>query len=148
MGCSIVCKYNFMEGITMSALGFDNSLSIHPQALLTRAHRSEVLANNLSNGDTPGFKARDIPFNEIIKGEIHKVSSLAVDRTDERHLKGRGKSEYDLMFRVPHQPSIDGNTVDDNYEHGEFTKNAMDYNASFDFLNRKFKGLTRALRGE
>jgi flagellar basal-body rod protein FlgB len=52
------------------------------------------------------------------------------------------------MYRHPLQPSIDGNTVDPNVENAEFTKNAMSYNASFDFLNRKFRGLTNALRGQ
>ena len=44
--------------------------------------------------------------------------------------------------------SIDGNTVEENVENKEFTTNAMSYNASFEFLNGKFKGLTNALRGE
>ena len=40
----------------MSALGFKNSLGIHPQTLQLRAARAEVLANNLANSDTPNFQ--------------------------------------------------------------------------------------------
>jgi len=132
----------------MSAISFENALRIHPQALLTRSHRSEILANNLSNADTPGFKARDIDFQGVLKGEIKKSTSMALNRTDQHHLRGRGQEDYDLMYRTPYQPAIDGNTVDDNVEHAEFSKNALAYNASFEFLNGKFKGLNRALRGE
>lgn len=132
----------------MSALGFDNSLGIHPTALTTRAERSEVLANNLSNSDTPGFKARDFDFQAILRGEQEQRKSVGVNRTNERHLAGRATTESTLDYRVPHQPAIDGNTVDPHYEHSEFTKNALDYNASFEFLNSKFNGLTNALRGE
>jgi hypothetical protein len=67
----------------MAALGFSNSLGIHDNALLVRAQRSEVLANNLANADTPGFKARDIDFNAILRGEVSKNQSLDVRRTQE-----------------------------------------------------------------
>jgi flagellar basal-body rod protein FlgB len=48
---------------------------------------------------------------------------------------------------VPTQPSIDGNTVDEQAEMSRFAKNAMDFQASFQFLNSKFKGLNKALSG-
>ncbi|MCH8552845.1 MAG: flagellar basal body rod protein FlgB [Natronospirillum sp.] len=132
----------------MSALGFDNSLGIHPLALTTRADRSEVLANNLANTDTPGFKARDFDFQAVLRGEVEQRRSLSVSRTNERHLAGRASAEERLDYRVPHQPAIDGNTVDPHYEHAQFTENALKYDASFEFLNGKFMGLRNALRGE
>ncbi|AJQ96783.1 flagellar basal body rod protein FlgB [Gynuella sunshinyii] len=132
----------------MSAISFQNALSIHPQALLVRAGRSEVLANNLANADTPGFKARDFDFQAVLNGEVEKQRSLEMNTTNNRHIGGRVQEDYDLQYRWPTQPSIDGNTVDDNVENAEFTKNAMAFNASFEFLNRKFNGLTNAIRGE
>jgi flagellar basal-body rod protein FlgB len=132
----------------MAALGFSNSLGIHDNALLVRAQRSEVLANNLANADTPGFKARDIDFQAILRGEVQRSQSVDMNRTNEGHIAGKSSGGADLFFRNPYQPSIDGNTVDSNVENAEFTKNAMSYNASFDFLNRKFKGLTSAIRGQ
>jgi len=132
----------------MSALGFQNSLGIHQHALLTRAERSEILANNLANSDTPGFKSRDMDFQAVLRGEVQKHQSLAVNQTHDGHLPGVGFADFDLLYRTPTQPAIDGNTVDDNLENSEFTKNAMAYNASFEFLNGRFKGLTNAIRGE
>lgn len=132
----------------MSALGFNNSLGIHDNALLVRAKRSEVLANNLANADTPNFKARDIDFQAMLRGEVSRQQSMSIARTNERHIPSRVQQSEEMMYRNPMQPSIDGNTVDANVENAEFTKNAMGYNASFDFLNRKFRGLTSALRGD
>lgn len=132
----------------MSALGFNNSLGIHDNALLVRAQRSEVLANNLANADTPNYKARDIDFQAILRGEAAKAQSLEMAQTDGDHIPGRVDPGPEELYRNPIQPSIDGNTVDTNVENAEFTKNAMSYNASFDFLNRKFKGLDGALRGQ
>ncbi|MDX1341017.1 MAG: flagellar basal body rod protein FlgB [Reinekea sp.] len=132
----------------MSALGFQNSLGIHDNALLVRSERSSVLANNLANADTPGFKARDIDFKAILRGEVAKQTSLHMNETNDRHIPGRAHDEWEKLYRHPLQPSIDGNTVEENVENKEFTENAMAYNASFEFLNGKFKGLTGALRGE
>lgn len=132
----------------MSALGFTNSLGIHDNALLVRSERSSVIANNLANADTPGFKARDIDFKAILAGEASRQSSLRVSQTNERHINGRSSEGWEKLYRNPLQPSIDGNTVEENVENTEFTTNAMAYNASFEFLNNKFKGLTGALRGE
>jgi len=132
----------------MSALGFENSLGIHDNALLVRSERTSILANNLANADTPGFKSRDIDFKAILRGEVSKRSSLNVAETNSRHIPGRSHSEWEQLYRHPLQPSIDGNTVEENVENKEFTENAMAYNASFEFLNRKFTGLTGALRGE
>ncbi|NIV32126.1 MAG: flagellar basal body rod protein FlgB, partial [Anaerolineae bacterium] len=46
----------------MTTISFDNAFGIHDDALRLRSQRSEVLANNIANADTPGFKARDIDF--------------------------------------------------------------------------------------
>lgn len=132
----------------MSALGFNNSLGIHDNALLVRSERSSVLANNLANADTPGFKARDIDFKAILRGEVEKMESLKMEETNSRHIPGRQHEGWEKLYRHPLQPSIDGNTVEENVENKEFTENAMSYNSSFEFLNRKFTGLRGALRGE
>ena len=133
----------------MGSINFNNALGIHPNAMLLRAERAEILANNLANSDTPGFKARDMNFQQVLAGESERQSSLQMAATREGHMHGRSSaSDYELMYRNPSQPSIDGNTVDTQIEQTLFTKNTMDYNATFEFLSGKFKGLKGALRGE
>ena len=130
----------------MSALGFKNSLGIHPSTLQLRAARAEVLANNLANADTPNFKARDFDFNAMLEAESNR--SLGMNATDERHLRGSVNVDSDLMFRNPYQPAIDGNTVDSQMEQSFYTENALRYNSSFQFLNGKFRGLKNAISGK
>ena len=133
----------------MGSINFNNALGVHPNAMLLRAERAEILANNLANSDTPGFKARDMNFQQVLAGETERHNSLQMSATNKGHLNGRGsQSEYDMLYRNPSQPSIDGNTVDTQIEQTLFTKNSMDYNSSFEFLNGKFKGLKSAIRGE
>ena len=131
------------------AITFDKALGIHEQALVARGRRAEVLANNLANADTPGFKARDVDFQAMLNKATEASQGLAMERTHASHMdvSGSGGSD-DLLYRTPHQPSIDGNTVDAQQEQTRFMRNAMDFQASFQFLNSKFSGLTKALKGE
>lgn len=129
------------------SISFDRALGIHAQALDLRVSRAEVLANNLANADTPGFQARDIDFKAVLNGQMDGALNLAT--TDGKHLPlADAGVTTELKYRVPTQASLDGNTVDTQQEVAEFTKNVLDYQASFRFLNGKFKSLSSAIRGE
>lgn len=131
------------------AINFDSALGVHDDALLLRARRAEVLANNIANADTPGFKARDFDFASILRGEQDSMV-MELETTDFGH-----SSEFiepgfaaELMFRNPHQPSVDGNTVEVQEEMARYTDNAIRFQSSFTFLNSKFTGLMGAIKGE
>ena len=136
----------------MAVIGFKNALGLHSEALQLRAQRSEILANNLANSDTPGFKARDMDFKEVLdrvtKGLPGNRDHLAVNRTHQGHISVSRDADHDLLYRTPSQPTIDGNSVDTQTEQALFARNSLNYNASFEFLNGKFKGLKNAIRGE
>lgn len=132
------------------SISFDKALGIHESALQVRGQRASVLANNLANVDTPNYKARDLDFKQILAQKGGTPQRFGVQVTNERHIamSAMGAEDPNMLYRVPHQPSIDGNTVEDQIEHAEYMKNALAFQASFTFLNSKFKGLTSALRGE
>jgi flagellar basal-body rod protein FlgB len=132
------------------AISFESALGIHESALKLRGRRAEVLANNLANADTPNFKARDLDFRQALARETGADSSFSMRATHGRHLSlgTTAHSGAEVLYRTPHQPSIDGNTVEEQVEHSEYMKNALQLQASFTFLNSRFKGLMSALRGE
>lgn len=132
----------------MPTINFDNALGVHPRAMLLRTARAEVLANNIANADTPNFKSRDIDFKTLLQNEQKKKNAMKLERTSDSHMKGKGRVDEDLLYRTPYQPSIDGNTVDSDIENTNYTKNTMDFQASFRFLNGKFTGLKSAIKGE
>jgi flagellar basal-body rod protein FlgB len=134
------------------SISFDKALGIHEKALGFRAQRAEVLANNISNADTPNYKARDLDFSSVLAAENEKVQNghFALNMTNSRHIEAEGMSmnEGTLLYRTPSAPSMDQNTVDSQVEQANYTENAMGFQASFTLLNSKFKGLVAALRGE
>ncbi len=125
-------------------ISFDKGLGIHPHALQFRAHRSTVLASNLANVDTPGFKARDVVFSFDHTLE----NAVALSSPDRRHMGSPSQSaDGRMMYRIPYQQTMDDNTVELGIEQAAFARNTLDFQTSFTFLNMKFKGLDRAING-
>ncbi|WP_421910687.1 flagellar basal body rod protein FlgB [Marinobacter sp.] len=131
------------------AISLDKALGIHQHALEGRVKRAEVLANNLANADTPGYKARDVDFQAMMQKAQDSMSGFGMTRTHESHMDTSSMgADSELLYRVPHQPSVDGNTVDVQQEQTRFMRNAMDYQASFQFLDGKVSGIKKALSGQ
>ena len=119
---------------------------IHEQALTLRAQRNEVLANNIANADTPRFKARDLDFRQVLSTQGAKTQLL---RTDPRHLSPHAAIPGgELKYRVPMQPSLDGNTVEADVEQAAFAENAIQYQASLMFLGGRIGSLRSAITGD
>jgi len=130
------------------ALSFDKALGIHADALQVRSRRLELLASNLANADTPNYKARDIDFRAAL-GQAEQGQAVSIRRTHTAHMSvGAPGLGIEPQYRVPNQPSLDGNTVDAQLEQAAFSQNAVQYQASLDFLNSRFRGLRSALGGD
>jgi flagellar basal-body rod protein FlgB len=127
------------------AISFDRVLGTHANALTLRSRRAEVIAANLANAETPNYLARDIDFEAAIAGAERRVTLSA---TDAGHLGATGNASPRLLYRVPTQAAIDGNTVDEQQEKAAFAENALRYQASLRFLDRRISGLLSAIRGE
>lgn len=132
------------------AINFSSALGVHEQALRLRSDRAALLADNLANADTPGYKAKDIDFKAVLNGQVQmRATGSNMRATHEQHFSMASEStEYDTLYRNPQQPSIDGNTVEEQIENAEYMKNSLAFEASFNFLNSKFKKLTSAIKGE
>ena len=132
------------------AVNIDKALGIYPQTLALRTKRAEILANNIANQDTPGFKSRDIDFQQMLANATSSLSPSKARTTHMNHKSGLIDSSgfEGLKFRNAVQPSIDGNTVDAELEKAEYAKNSLRFDASFNFLNGTVKGIMGAIRGE
>lgn len=114
----------------------DSLFGVHGAALAVRSQRMGVLASNIANASTPGYKAKDIDFQTALASiEAPGGSSdTAMDAA--------------TLYRVPLQPSQDGNTVELATEQTAFAENAVAYQTTLSFLNGRISTITRALRGE
>lgn len=117
------------------------------QALQARALRNEVLSSNIANADTPNYKARDVDFSTALRDV---QGGLALQRTSEMHRGiggGVNESHSAVKYRIPTQPTLDGNTVETDVEQAAFAENALMYRASLSFLNGQIRTLRYAIKG-
>jgi flagellar basal-body rod protein FlgB len=123
------------------------AFSQHEQALKFRALRNQVLSSNIANADTPNYKARDLSFKDALNTASQKT--LGMTRTSDLHKQAWGHTTVGAktMYRVPHQPTLDGNTVEMDVEQAAFAENALQYRASLAFLDGKIRTLRFALKG-
>lgn len=128
------------------AINFDTALGIYPQVLGMREKRGEMLAANLANADTPGYKARDLDFKSVLKHNMTLIEPM--ERTQAKHFVTQQLLAARVMYRNPNQASLDGNTVESNVEQAKYAENAVQYQASLQFVSNKFSGLMMALRGQ
>jgi flagellar basal-body rod protein FlgB len=136
----------------------DQALSVQSTALALRVQRQQVLASNIANADTPGYKAVDFDFTRAMSNAIGgtqgsgarpTVSAPAV--TAPGHIgitrSGNAAVEYKTQYRMPAQPSADGNSVDMDLERARFAENSVKYEAALKFLNGQVKTLLSAIQG-
>jgi len=125
----------------------DGALGIHEQALSVRSRRLEVLAQNIANADTPGFKARDVDFKHVL-ADVSRSDS-AMRTTQSEHFKiGEHINADGIRYRTPFNTSFDGNTVEMSVEQAHYGKAAAEYQATLQFLESRVGGIRKALKGE
>ncbi|MGI2259510.1 flagellar basal body rod protein FlgB [Shewanella sp. GXUN23E] len=130
------------------ALSFDKALGIHQYTLGIRSQRAEVISSNIANADTPHYKARDVDFSAALQDAKTRQGGLAMAQSHEKHFDLKALTEQHVKYRIPNQPDTgDGNTVDIQQEKTAFMENAIEYQMSLGFLDRKFAGLKKALKG-
>lgn len=112
----------------------DPLFGVHGAALAVRSQRMGLLASNIANASTPGYKARDIDFQQALRSAEHGDADAGI----------RANTGY----RVPTQMSMDGNSVELATEQTAFAENAVAYQTTLSFLNGRISTITRALRGE
>jgi len=129
------------------AISFEKALGIHPEALAVRAKRAEVIASNIANADTPGYKARGMDFKSAL-AQASQNQQSGMSRTHDKHFDVRTEINNNVMFRMPDQADTgDGNTVDAQVERNLYLENSMQYQASIQFLSGRIKGLKKAITG-
>ncbi|MEE1340410.1 MAG: flagellar basal body rod protein FlgB [Succinivibrionaceae bacterium] len=124
---------------------------IHEQALSIRTRRAEILASNIANADTPGYKAQDLDFKTALKNAQKNISSgTNIALTNDKHLNIENiGSDSAIMFRQNYQPDTgDGNSVDINIERMAYMQNSLEYQTTIEFLNSRINGLRKVIAGE
>jgi flagellar basal-body rod protein FlgB len=138
------------------ALNINQQFDLHSRVLGLANQRLELLADNVANADTPNYKARDIDFRAAmanagqpggLNGAIGGDLPMAATRTGHIQAGGAGPNTTNPLYRVPDQPSLDGNTVDSQKENAAIAETSVRYQATLTFLSSRIRGLRDAITG-
>ncbi len=106
----------------------DLHLQVLAKSLTMRLQRHGVIAGNIANADTPGFRPQAVAFEEALQKASAKSST---------------KEVANLMAKVETaddgQPRADGNTVSLDRQMANLSQNAIVYNATAEMIARKFR---------
>ena len=118
---------------------FDATMRGLAESLTMRQKRHEVLASNLANVETPGFKAKDLEFGTALKDAFSQVQEVPVPKP----LFPSTQVEEDLDAPA----RADGNTVDIDFQMAKLSSNAGEYNSLARILAKRFALLRQAIEG-
>ncbi|HCC07614.1 MAG TPA: flagellar basal body rod protein FlgB [Clostridiales bacterium] len=107
------------------------------KALDASLMRNEVIANNISNVDTPGYKKKAVRFEELLHSAMGNGQVLNVDGIDPEVYTDNANLSY----------RSDGNNVDIDTEMADMAKNTIKYNVLIARMNGKFNSIKTVLRG-
>lgn len=106
---------------------------------LDYTHRQhELIANNVANIETPGYKGKRLKFQEALDEVAGKTEGLALTTTNARHINKVSTPE------MPRTATLKQVNIDT--EMTELAKNTIQYNTFAEIINRKESGLKALIR--
>ncbi len=127
---------------------FSSHIHLQAKVLDMRLERQNVVAGNLANIKTPGYKARRLEFEDDLQRALGLDARGKMARTNDKHLPGKFDSKHfsadfikDLKPRV-----VQGeDAVDLDKEMTTMAKNTLLYNTLITTLQKNFEGLKTAI---
>jgi flagellar basal-body rod protein FlgB len=127
-----------------------DALDFHSQALVLRAERQRLIASNIANADTPGYKARDFDFASALRQASGAAGSDdgGVGSGIAQGIAGFGGSADApaLRYAQPAQTNLDNNSVDMDRERAAFADNSVKYESTLRFINASVRTTLDAMK--
>lgn len=106
--------------------------------------KNNVIANNIANVDTPGFKASSVSFESSFKAALGR--GFTAKKTRAKHIDFSG-SDMRGVVTLDNGTAyrMDGNNVNIDAQNAELAKNTIYYNALVQQLSSEFRKLRTAI---
>lgn len=128
---------------------FGGTMKVMEKALDLRAARQQVIASNIANEETPGYRAKELQFKETLAAASGSPGQIPLRVTHDHHLHtssmgipGGGQVIEVSSGDLP----LDANSVNLEFEMAKLSDNATQYNTTAELIARKFRGLLNVIR--
>ncbi|MCI8495478.1 MAG: flagellar basal body rod protein FlgB [Lachnospiraceae bacterium] len=107
--------------------------------------RDTAIVNNISNGDTPGYKRQDVDFEGVLKRELGRSKYVSLDeKVSNLHMNHLNVSTY--TDHESYSYRLDGNNVDPEQEQAELVSNRIKYNGLIDCMSKEFARIKSVIK--
>ena len=129
---------------------FGGTMKVVERVLDLRATRQQVIDSNIANEETPGYRAKDLRFQEALMAASNRPSHVSLTLTHAHHLN-TADIRTSLAQQIVEIPSgdlpLDANTVNLELEMAKLSDNAVQYNTAAQIIAGEFRGLLSVIRG-
>jgi flagellar basal-body rod protein FlgB len=118
------------------------------KALDAQSQRQALISSNISNMDTPGYRAKDIDFKGALKAALGAGDGLAMRTTHKGHI-GPNKDDIRGLQAQPFSEldaaKSNGNNVNIDKEMMKLAENQISYNANVQLFSKRHSTLIAAI---
>jgi flagellar basal-body rod protein FlgB len=130
---------------------FDRGFRLLERTLDLRSARQRVIASNLANEETPGYRASELTFMDQLHSAHKGRLPIVLAATQSKHFGMSGPQGVQAVTgKLGEVPAgdlpLDANSVNLELEMAKLSENVMQYNAAATILAAKFRGLLSAIR--
>jgi flagellar basal-body rod protein FlgB len=130
---------------------FDRTMRLLERTLDLRSGRQRVIASNLANEETPGYRASELNFMDQLRSAHKGRLPIVLAATQSRHFGLQGPQGLQAVSgKLNEVPAgdipLDANSVNLELEMAKLSENVMQYNAAATILAKKFNGLLNVIR--
>jgi len=121
---------------------FDKTIDMLSEILDFRLERNRVIASNVANIDTPGYKAKELVFKKQLEAFINNGEEVTMTKTNKRHLSEQSSHINERRFKIVNS----GEAVKIDSEMEKLAENNLMYNLTVELMARKFRSLNSILK--
>ena len=129
---------------------FDKNITLLQKSMEFRVKRNDMIASNLANRETPGFRAQDLVFEKQLGKAMHADEPGPLNTNNPRHFDGAQREPLALVQgqqinSYNPDPRMDGNTVNLDKEMAKLAENQLLFQAATKAVNWKFRMIKNAI---
>lgn len=145
---------HILHFIVIERLLSTDTLDLIQRALDASAVSHKVIANNIANVDTPGFKRSEVVFDEQLRSALNARDAapqqLGLARTDPRHIgldaaPALGDVKAKVVTDLTSSLRNDGNNVDIDHEVSLLAQNTVWYQTLAQITQHQFAEILDAI---
>jgi len=107
--------------------------------------RNTAIDQNIANGDTPGYKRKDVDFEGALQRELGKMKYLSLDeKVSNLHMDHLNVGIYTDAENYSYR--LDKNNVDPEQEYAELASTRIKYNALIDCMTKEFQRIKSVIK--